>query len=149
MTTQRALKARIAQLTTKGEIAPPNTWISSYNVKKKGKKYTYYRLMKADPARSQGGKVRGKMVQYLGSADSLEYKKMKKMIERRNQLQTLLRKLQALEQLEKKVGGGKLRRQQPPLTNLVVELMAQVQTLQTELNYLKSALKNQLQVLDL
>jgi hypothetical protein len=117
------LQARIAQIKASGEIAPPNTWITSYSVKKNSKRYTYYRLMKADPSRSQG-KVRGKMVKYLGSKDSQDYRAMQQAIQRRNQLQVLLRQLQSLE----RVSGGK-KPKQPPLTPLVLELMAQVQAL--------------------
>ena len=141
MDNQLALKARIAQLKA-GKIAPPHTWITSYNVNKNGKKYTYYRLMKADPTRSLGGKMRGKMVKYLGSSDSCEYKKMKQAITRRNQLQALLRQLHSLE---KAVSGGKtLKKQnkQPPLTLVLGDLMTQIKNLQTEFNSLKQEFKN-------
>jgi hypothetical protein len=145
MATELELKVKIAQIKGSGEIAPPNTWITSYNVNKNGKKYTYYRLMKADPSRTKG-KVRGKMVKYLGSSHSKEYKKMLMAITRRNQLQQLLRQL---DSLEKAVSGGQIKKRQnkPPLTNLVLELMAQVQALQSELNYLKCEFKKQLQTL--
>ncbi|MEA5537331.1 hypothetical protein [Crocosphaera sp. XPORK-15E] len=141
MTHPMELQARIAQIKGNGQIAPPHTWISSYNVNKNGKKYTYYRLMKADPTRSSHSKVRGKMVKYLGSADSKEYKKMKEAIARRNQLQDLLRQLQTLE---KEVSGGqtKKKHKQPPLTTLVVELMTLVQELQAEIQSLKEQLKD-------
>ncbi|MEA5537343.1 hypothetical protein [Crocosphaera sp. XPORK-15E] len=135
MATELELKVKIAQIKGSGEIAPQNTWITSYNVNKNGKKYTYYRLMKADPSRTKG-KVRGKMVKYLGSSHSKEYKKMLMAITRRNQLQQLLRQL---DSLEKEVSGGqpKKRQNQPPLTTLVVELMTQIQDLQTQLRQLQ------------
>ncbi|ACK64774.1 hypothetical protein PCC8801_0689 [Rippkaea orientalis PCC 8801] len=127
MDKHRELETRIAQIKASGEIAPPNTWITSFNVNKNGKKYTYYRLMKADPSKSNG-KVRGKMVKYLGTKDSKAYKAMKQAIQRRNQVQVLLRQLQALEP----VSGGK-QAKQPPLTRVVLQLMTQVQHLSNQL----------------
>jgi hypothetical protein len=45
---QTAIKARIIQLKAQGTVAPPNTWIGTTSItKKNGKRYTYYRLMKA------------------------------------------------------------------------------------------------------
>ncbi|WP_198648872.1 hypothetical protein [Cyanothece sp. BG0011] len=71
---QAAIKARIAQL-RQGKVAPPNTWIGTTSItKKNGKRYTYYRLLKAvyTPATKDNPNPerKTKMVQYLGTKDS-------------------------------------------------------------------------------
>ncbi len=136
-----AIKARIAQIKASGKVAEANTWIGYSTITKKGKKYTYYRLMKAvpkpgetNPDNPQKSKIKGKMTQYLGSSDSQAYKQMKEAIARRNEIQRLERKLCALEKAVCE-GQGKPKKQrkiQPSLTTLMKELIAQVETLQTE-----------------
>ena len=139
MPPELAIKARIAQIKASGPVADPNTWIGYSTITKKGKKYTYYRLMKAVPNKkkpeldnSPKSKVKGKMAQYLGSEDSQAYKKMKEAIARRNEIQRLERKLQ---EMEKAVSEGQhliKQQKQPSLTILVKELMKQVESLQVE-----------------
>ena len=134
-----AIKARIAQIKASGPVADPNTWIGYSTITKRGKKYTYYRLMKAVPNKkkpeldnSPKSKVKGKMAQYLGSSDSQTYKKMKEAIARRNEIQRLERKLQ---EMEKAVSEGQppLRQQkQPSPTKLVKELNIRLEHLQQE-----------------
>ena len=64
---------------------------------KNGKRYTYYRLMKAvyPPATEDNPNPsrKTKMVEYLGTKDSAAYKEMKAEIARRNEIQRLERKL--------------------------------------------------------
>lgn len=130
----RTLRAKIAQLKGKGEIAPSFTWISSYSVpKKNGKRYIYYRLMKAHPDRSGG-----KMVRYLGSSESEAYQEMKKAIARRNQIQALEREL---ERLEKSLSGEE---KQPPLTTTEKTVVAQLKKQVGELVEQVEMLKRQL-----
>jgi len=126
MSLRQFLTTEISQLYASGQVAEPNTWISSYSVNKNGKRYTYYRLMKADPDKSKKGKVRGKMVEYLGSAKSAAYKQMKLAIARRNQIQAMKRQLKRLEAAEQLSGGQFQAQQQPPLTTWVQELQQQV-----------------------
>ncbi len=47
MPPELAIKARIAQIRGSGKVADPNTWIGYTHINKNGKKYTYYRLVKA------------------------------------------------------------------------------------------------------
>ena len=139
MPPELAIKARIAQIKASGPVADANSWIGYSTITKKGKKYTYYRLMKAVPNtkkpeldNSPKSKVKGKMAQYLGSEDSQAYKKMKEAIARRNEIQRLERKLQ---EMEKAVSEGQpliKQQKQPSLTILVKELMKQVESLQVE-----------------
>ncbi len=139
-----AIKARIAQIRGSGKVADPNTWIGYTHINKNGKKYTYYRLVKAvrigksndadNPSKSQ---VKGKMVKYLGTADSEAYKEMQQAIARRNEIQRLERKLQSLDQ---KVSVAQSKNRQPrkaALTTLVRELSLQVQTLVEEIAWMK------------
>ncbi|MEL4897403.1 transposase [Crocosphaera sp. Alani8] len=141
MPPELAIKAKIAQIKASGRVAEANTWIGYSTITKNGKKYTYYRLMKAvpkpgdsDPDNPQKSKVKGKMAQYLGSETSKAYKEMREAIARRNEIQRLERKLHSLEKGVCE-GQGKPRKQRntkPSLTALVKELIAQVETLQTE-----------------
>ena len=145
MTSPSAIKAQIAQLRASGVVAEPHTWISATSVTKNGKKYTYYRLLKGNRVKSgkegeqsQKPKLKTKMVQYLGTADSEAYKEMVKAIARRNEIQRLLKKL---ETLEKQVNADKSKNNRKPrqraLTTLVMELMAQVEKLQNEIKSVK------------
>ena len=145
---QLAIKARIAQLRASGKVAEPHTWISATSITKNGKKYTYYRLLKGvrvnsdkDTQESQKKKLKTKMVQYLGRADSTAYKEMVKAIARRNEIQRLLKKL---ETLEKQVNADKSKKKkklrQPALTTLVMELMAKFEQLQQEILNVKMEL---------
>ncbi|MGK7886257.1 MAG: transposase [Crocosphaera sp.] len=148
MTSPAAIKAQIAQLRSQGVIAEPHTWISATSVTKNGKKYTYYRLLKGfriksdqEGEPSQKTKLKTKMVQYLGTADSEAYKEMVKAIARRNEIARLLKKL---ETLEKQVNADKPKRRkprQPVLTTLVMELMAKIENLQDEINSVKLELR--------
>lgn len=142
MATVAQIQAQIAQIRDGGDVAPPQTWISNSSIKRKGKKYTYYRLMEADPNhRTKSGKPKGKMVQYLGSAENEKYLKMKAAVARRHQIEKLLKQLENLEQGTNIATQSKKRKpRQPTLTILLVELIAQVQTLQTEIQELKTQL---------
>ncbi len=109
---QQRLKSISQQITQlkKGEIAPDNTWIQKFYVPKKGKRYEYYRLMKACDRKSKTGKIQGKVEQYLGKLGSKLYKRFKAAIDRRNQLKRLQRiyqRLLALLELEKVSKGNK------------------------------------------
>ncbi len=91
MTTVAEIQEQIEKIRASGEVAPPYTWIGYGTVKKKDKKHTYYRLMKADPnSRTKSGKPKTKMVRYLGNADNEKYLKAVAAIERRNQIEKLL-----------------------------------------------------------
>ncbi len=142
MTTVAEIQEKIAQIRASGEVAPPNTWIGSSSIKKKDKKHTYYRLMKADyKSRTKSGRYKTKMVSYLGSADSEKYLEMKAAIERRNQIEKLLKQIEKLEKGTNINNQSQKRKpRQPALTTLVMELMHQVQTLQTEIQELKQQL---------
>ena len=146
MSPKLVIQARINQLRSQGKVAAPNTWIGTTSItKKNGKRYTYYRLMKAvyppvtedkpNPTRKT------KMVQYLGRADSVAYQEMKEAIARRNEIQRLERKLQSLNQ---EVGVAttkkRQRKEQAALTRLVEELVVQVQGLVEEMAWLKQQL---------
>lgn len=142
MVTVAQIQEEIKQIRASGDVAPPNTWISSSSIKKKDKKYTYYRLMKADyNSRTKSGRYKTKMVSYLGSADSEQYLEMKTAIERRNQIEKLLKQLETIEQQGNMASQPSKRKpRQPALTTLVMELITQVQTLQTEIRELKQQL---------
>ena len=147
-----AIKARIAQIRGSGKVAAPNTWIGYTHINKNGKKYTYYRLVKAvrisksdDADNSQKKPVKGKMVKYLGTKDSVAYKEMQDAIARRNEIARLERKLQSLGQ-EVSVAPVKNRKQrQAALIKLVRELVAQVETLVAEVTWMKRQFILQLQ----
>ena len=144
MPPELAIKARIAQIRGSGTVAQPNTWIGYTHINKNGKKYTYYRLVKAvrisksndadNPSKSQ---VKGKMVKYLGTADSEAYKEMQNAIARRNEIQRLERKLQSLDKEVSVVQSKKRQRKQAALTKLVGELVEKVQTLMAEIACIK------------
>lgn len=147
-----ALYQQIEQIFSEGEVAAPNTWISSFVVPKPGgKHYTYYRLMEAAPkSRSSGKKKAAKMKRYLGIRKSPKYKRAQAAIARRNQIQVLTRRIKQLELLALKeeeqkaaatsthsaVSGGYPTGSitQPPLTNQPT--VWQWQQLQQELNRL-------------
>ncbi|MDJ0597500.1 MAG: transposase [Crocosphaera sp.] len=150
MPTKLALQARIAQLRSQGKVAAPNTWIGTTSItKKNGKRYTYYRLMKAvyTPATKDkpNPSRKTKMVQYLGTKDSVEYKEMVKAIARRNEIQRLERKLQSLDKEVSIVQPKKRQTRQAALTKLVGELVAQVQGLVAEIALIKKELILQLE----
>ncbi|MDJ0602086.1 MAG: transposase [Crocosphaera sp.] len=157
MTSSLAVKARIAQLRASGVIAEPHTWISATSVTKNGKKYTYYRLLKGfrvksgkEGEQSQKPKLKTKMVQYLGSANSEAYKEMVKAIARRNEIQRLLKKLETLEKQVNADNSQKKRKaRQPVLTTLVMELMAQVERLQADIVSIKRLFRQQLSTVEL
>ena len=145
MPPELAIKARIAQIRGSGKVAAPNTWIGYTHINKNGKKYTYYRLVKAvrvaksnDADNPSPSQVKGKMVKYLGTVDSAAYKEMKEAIARRNEIQRLERKLQSLDK-EVSVAQTKKRQhnKQAALTTLVTELGAQVQGLVEEVAWMK------------
>ncbi len=91
-----SIQKQITQLRNSGEIAPDNTWIQKFSVPRNGKKYEYYRLMKACAKKSKTGKIQGKLEQYLGKLGSKLYKRFKAAIDRRNQLKKLERIYQKL-----------------------------------------------------
>ena len=73
-----------------------------------GKRYEYYRLMKACSRKSKTGKIQGQIERYLGKLGSKLYKRFTAAISRRNQLQKLekiYQKLLALLQSELVSGG--------------------------------------------
>ena len=84
------------QLRNSGEIAPDNTWIQKFYIPKNGKRYEYYRLMKAGEKKSKTGKVQGQVEKYLGKQESQLYQHFQEAIERRNQLKRLQRMYQRL-----------------------------------------------------
>ncbi|WP_107668922.1 hypothetical protein [Cyanothece sp. BG0011] len=139
MTTVAEIQEQIEKIRASGDIAPPNTWIGSSSIKKKDKKHTYYRLLKADyDNRTKSGKPKTKMVSYLGSADNEKYLNMKAAIERRNQIEKLLKELEKLEKEVNTTQPSKRKPRQPALTTLVMELITQVQTLQNDIQELKT-----------
>ncbi len=142
MTTVAEIQEKIAQIRASGDVASPNTWIGSSSIKKKDKKHTYYRLMKADyNSRTKSGRYKTKMVSYLGNADNEKYLKAVAAIERRNQIEKLLKEVEKLEKGTHTATRSKKRKpRQPALTTLVMELIDQVQTLQTEIQELKQQL---------
>ena len=81
--------------------------------------------------------VKGKMVKYLGTVDSAAYKEMKEEIARRNEIQRLERKLQSLDQEVSVAQTQKRQPKQAALMKLVGELVAQVQTLVEEIEWIK------------
>ncbi len=148
MVNQLAIKARIAQLRAQGMVAEPHTWISATSVTKKGKKYTYYRLLKGFRVKSekegeqcQKKKLLTKMVQYLGTANSTAYKEMVKAIARRNEIQRLLKRLETLEKQVNADNSQPRKARQPVLTTLVMELMAKFEQLQEEILNVKMELE--------
>ncbi len=142
MTTVASIQEQIEKIRASGNVAPPYTWIGSCSVTKKDKKYTYYRLMKADPNhRIKSGKLKTKMVRYLGTADNEKYLQAVAAIERRNQIEKLLSQVDKLEkETNLATQPSKRKPRQPALTTLVMELINQVQTLQTEIQELKEQL---------
>jgi hypothetical protein len=136
------LEKKLSLLERYGEVAPPNTWLSSYTVKKSnGKSYRYYRLMTT--VRDEQGLLKRKMVRYLGGEDSQAYTDMVEAIERRNQIQALRRQLERLSPTIPKGNNS------APLTSLDRELLLSLQQqldslrqqfslLQAELSLLKS-----------
>ncbi|EAZ89504.1 transposase [Crocosphaera chwakensis] len=147
---QASIKARIVQLRSQGKVAPPNTWIGTTSItKKNGKRYTYYRLMKAyyPPATKDNPNPsrKTKMVQYLGTKDSEAYKEMVEAIKRRNEIQRLEKKLYNLEkEVSVALTQNRQRDKQPALTTLVTELVAQVQGLVEEVAWMKKQFQQQL-----
>ncbi len=151
MPPELAIKARIAQIRGSGKVADPNTWIGYTHINKNGKKYTYYRLVKAvrvaksnDADNPSSSQVKGKMVKYLGTVDSVAYKEMKEAIARRNEIQRLERKLQSLDQEVSVVQTKKRQRKQAALTTLVRELVEQVQGLVDEVEWIKRQFSRQI-----
>ncbi|MFB2838929.1 hypothetical protein [Floridanema evergladense] len=146
------LYQQIEQIQAEGEVAAPNTWISSFVVPKaNGKHYTYYRLMEVAPKSNSSGKQRAaKMKRYLGTAKSPKYKRAVGAIARRNQIQVLTKQIKQLEAfslkeekqtaaavpVRERVSGGNLKKPitQPPLTNQPTP--REWQQLQQELNRL-------------
>ncbi len=122
------ISQRMLQIKNSGEIAAPNTWIQKFYVPKNGKRYEYYRLMKACSRKSKTGKIQGQIERYLGKLGSQLYKRFTAALSRRNQIQKLekiYQKLLALLQSEV-VSGGFLTQSGnkgkdlkiPPLTKL-------------------------------
>ena len=106
----KSIQEQMTQLRNSGEIAPDNTWIQKFYVPKNGKRYEYYRLMKACERKSKTGKIQGQVEQYLGKLGSKLYKRFQAAIGRRNQLKKLQRiyqRLLALLESEKVSQGNK------------------------------------------
>ncbi|MDJ0718238.1 MAG: hypothetical protein QNJ54_29100 [Prochloraceae cyanobacterium] len=102
------ISQRMQQIRNSGEVAAPNTWIQKFYVPKNGKRYEYYRLMKACSRKSKTGKIQGQIERYLGKLGSQLYKRFTAAISRRNQLQKLekiYQKLLALLESELVSGG--------------------------------------------
>ena len=140
MSLKQFLTKQISQIQSSGNVAIANTWISSYTVKKNGKSYVYYRLMSADPEKSKQGKVKGKMVKYLGSDKSAAYKKMVSAIASRNKISSIKRHIKRLE-TEEQVGGGTLSVAPPPPTDRVEKLDQEMGLLQEQVKALAKALR--------
>ena len=91
------IREQMALIKASGEIAPPNTWIVRYQVKKaSGKIYYYYRLLEATEKRSASGSIQGKVKLYLGNEESQSDLDCKAASERRNQLKVLQRRYDKL-----------------------------------------------------
>ncbi|ACK73956.1 hypothetical protein PCC7424_5376 (plasmid) [Gloeothece citriformis PCC 7424] len=134
--TPDSITRQIQQLEKSGEVAQANTWISSYVVtKKSGKSYRYYRLMKT--YRDDEGKLKRKMVKYLGSESSTNYKNMKQAIARRNKIQQLYRKLKRLVGQQRARGQQGIRRGSSSATTLIGD-KALLLSLQHQLQVLTS-----------
>lgn len=90
----RSLRTQLQDLQATGEVAPDQVWISRFSARNRpgGKIYHYYKLME-----QVGTKVRQKC--YLGKPSSPKYKRWEAAIAQRNQIQTLQRQLNKLEQL--------------------------------------------------
>jgi hypothetical protein len=89
---RQRLETQISKIAQSGEVAPPNTWISSYVVTKpNGKSYRYFRLMTT--VRDEHGKPKRKMVKYLGVKGSAAYRRTAAAIRRRNGITALERQL--------------------------------------------------------
>lgn len=88
-----SLRTQLQQVQATGEVAPAQVWISRFSVRNRpgGKIYHYYKLVE-----QVGDKVRQKC--YLGKPTSPKYKRWEAAIARRNQVQTLQRQLNKLEQ---------------------------------------------------
>lgn len=114
------MRDRINSLRSQGLVAPPQTWIQRYYVKKSnGKKYYYYRLMEATNRRSRTGKIQGKVRLYLGNRHSSKYKTYKGAIARRNELKLLQSRCDRLMEIYQKAVSklvGKGQNREWPLT---------------------------------
>jgi len=85
------ISQQMQKIRASGDLAPANTWIQKFYVPRNGKKYTYYRLMRACNRKSSSGKIQGKIFKYLGKLGSRLYRHYVEAIERRNQVQKLER----------------------------------------------------------
>lgn len=142
----------ISTLRKEGLIAPKNTRIMPYKAKgadtkdkttgevlKEGKYYDYYKLVKGTK-----GKPGGQTVIHLGSKESPWYSLIEKAIERRDQIDTLQRKIkqgfQALEErfeISKKDAEELIRypdKQEPTIT--MKSLKAEADNLKVDANIL-------------
>jgi hypothetical protein len=141
----KSIQEKMLQIRKSGEIAPDFTWIQKFYVPKNGKRYEYYRLMKAVERKSITGKIQGKVEKYLGKLGSALYKRFKAAIARRNELKKLERMYQRLllQCSEEVVSQGKGRgsrergtgnRQiKPKLTTLLWEAIARIENNQIQI----------------
>lgn len=132
------LEQRILSLKAQGEIAEPQTWISSYTVTntnkkgEKGKTYTYFRVMKA--WKTKDGQQKARVFKYLGKEGSKAHREAQRAIARRNEIQRLERKLQQLKHSPKLVRGD----QKPSTTS---HLTFDPQTILNQLTQLQAEIK--------
>ncbi len=98
------IRERMEKIRSSGKVAPANTWIQKYYVKKaSGKKYWYYRLLEATNRKSCTGKIQGKVKLYLGNKHSSKYHTYKAAIERRNELKFLQSRYEQLMAMYEKL----------------------------------------------
>lgn len=84
-----SISQQIERIRNSGEVAAPNTWIQKFSVPHNGKRYEYYRLMKASERKSITGKIQGQVEKHLGKLGSKSYLRHRQAIDRRNQIQKL------------------------------------------------------------
>ncbi|MDJ0717797.1 MAG: hypothetical protein QNJ54_26845 [Prochloraceae cyanobacterium] len=102
-----SISRQIERIRNSGEVAAPNTWIQKFSVPHNGKRYEYYRLMKASERKSITGKIQGKIEKHLGKLGSKSYLRYREAIDRRNQIQKLEKiqqKLLAIVEEEETIG---------------------------------------------
>ena len=98
------IRERMEKIRSSGKVAPANTWIQKYYVKKpSGKKYYYYRLLEATNRKSSTGKIQGKVRLYLGNRHSSKYHTYKAAIRRRNELKFLQSRYEQLMAIYEKL----------------------------------------------
>lgn len=131
------LEQQILTLKSQGNVAEPNTWISSYTVTKKDSKktYTYFRVMQGYKDEKGGKKAR--VVKYLGKEGSKSHREAQKAIALRNQIQKLERKMTQLKREKKTVRGTRSKAKVSHQTFDPQPIFIQLSQLQGEINQLR------------